>query len=522
VPGAAAADGREDQAFAPIFVVGMPRSGTSLMSRLLSSHPDIAIAPETHFVHDLFARHRRRSLEDDRGFAEVWRDYVGGHRFPDLGLDGAGIARRFVDGECGERSWQGLFRCLLNEYAAVHGKPRCGEKTPDHHRCLQLLLDWYPQARVVFVWRDPRAVAASLLAAPFGAPYAWFHALRWRRAYRSFQRWHDDPRMRAVHYEDLVTDPAATLAELLSFLGVTPMPEAWTPPATPPATRRGGWYREHLRQAGSAVVSVHREKWRTELSAREQATVECLAGRPMRRLGYLPALGAARWLAAPRLLLAMPPQQLLLRLRDLAYRDERYGPGGAPRAGDAGLRVLIAGGRWLSARYQALDRVLPGGRRGRARLRRGPGAVALEVAGDHPEDPFRPILTEDDELIGMLARRLLDAGQPVCLLAADQAGRIRARRIARAFHLRGRVCQRTDPRLAGHYLAAVVQTLEGCARQAGVPTVALRAASRSSGDRAYPQVQARERPTRRSTKRAGLPSRRRRSSSHSAALSPRR
>ena len=93
----AAAD-RDDPAFAPIFVVGMPRSGTSLTSRLLSSHPDVAIAPESHFVHDLYLRHRGCSLADDRRFARVWQDYVGGNRFPDLGLDADDIARHFLGG----------------------------------------------------------------------------------------------------------------------------------------------------------------------------------------------------------------------------------------------------------------------------------------------------------------------------------------------------------------------------------------------------------------------------------------
>lgn len=91
----------------------------------------------------------------------LWNDYSASKSFESLGLDNAVLRNNLPAG--GERTLVAIFASILQTYAEAHGKARCGEKTPRHYLYIDTLLEWFPRATVVFVVRDPRAVAASLL-----------------------------------------------------------------------------------------------------------------------------------------------------------------------------------------------------------------------------------------------------------------------------------------------------------------------------------------------------------------------
>ena len=63
----------------------------------------------------------------------------------------------------GERSERGVFLAMLGLYAEAKGVTRTGEKTPAHVREVGTLLEWFPDARVVHMVRDPRAIYVSEL-----------------------------------------------------------------------------------------------------------------------------------------------------------------------------------------------------------------------------------------------------------------------------------------------------------------------------------------------------------------------
>ncbi len=126
-----------NEGFDPIFIVGHPRSGTTMLARIFDRHSNFAVPTETFFFVPAH-RHRLR-LAERAGTHQAFMDY----------LRGIGIIRyseesvwdRFV---LGPATSFDLFRCLLQDYASCRGKPRCGEKTPWHLLAVPKLLSAYP------------------------------------------------------------------------------------------------------------------------------------------------------------------------------------------------------------------------------------------------------------------------------------------------------------------------------------------------------------------------------------------
>src|SRR3989442_11874656 len=108
-----------------VFVVGCPRSGTTLLQRMLDAHPDLAIANDTHFI--------PRALGNDDGSdlsAPVIDRVVSYKRFARLGIDEV-TARQLG---AGATTYSQYVSRLYDELATRRGKPYAGEKTPDYVR----------------------------------------------------------------------------------------------------------------------------------------------------------------------------------------------------------------------------------------------------------------------------------------------------------------------------------------------------------------------------------------------------
>ncbi len=335
----------------PIFVVGVGRSGTTLLQSLLSAHSRIAVTPETHFCAIWREHAGGAAAAGPRGFEAGWRGYLASKRFADLGVTPE-RARAILE-RGSERSPRAALAAMMAAYGEAQGKPRVGEKTPGHWRHARTLLDWFPDARVIVLRRDPRAVAASKMRAPWAAQamrYAGTASARLTRLHvvaeeaRHWCRAYDeavpallrDPRATLVPYEDLVAEPEAVLRRVCAFLG-----EAFEPammadrrgqpaPAADGAALGEGWrdWRERHHAASRRPVGAGSlDRWRGDLTAREVAAMEAVAGEAMARCGYRPASPSAAGRAALRLARAAA----LVGTVELAVRGVLAGRAARPR-----------------------------------------------------------------------------------------------------------------------------------------------------------------------------------------------
>ena len=118
------------------FIVGAPRSGTTLLQSILASHPNIAIPPETEFF---------MKFADPASIArwDAWLEgFLASRAWSDQGLDADAFVRR---AEATDRTPRSLFLALLSMHAERTGKGRVGEKSPQHARWIDRIEASFPE-----------------------------------------------------------------------------------------------------------------------------------------------------------------------------------------------------------------------------------------------------------------------------------------------------------------------------------------------------------------------------------------
>ncbi len=185
----------------PIFILGVPRSGTTLLSFILDSHPNIAVGRET-----LIMKGIQQILCDAKGNDDttlLFRNW-----YQRYGLE----RPQFLE------YIRNFLTEFFSDYARKCGKQRWGEKTPLHMHYVELIREIFPDAKLIHIIRDPRAVCASRKS--------------WKGNVEEFAKeWQDQnihvsdfgaqtgPRLfKKIRYEDLVLNPRLVLTDLMDYL----------------------------------------------------------------------------------------------------------------------------------------------------------------------------------------------------------------------------------------------------------------------------------------------------------------
>ncbi|HIJ64864.1 MAG TPA: sulfotransferase [Candidatus Hydrogenedentes bacterium] len=279
-----------DHTVRPVFVLGMARSGTTLVGTIVGAHPGITIAPETHFLDKCADPFLDLDMALRANFDKAWGAYSASGRFSALGLDADALAARITASDAID--FKTMYGHVLRAYAERFGTPRWGDKSHVDHRYIDWLLEWYPACRIICVVRDPRATVSSLLKTPWSSGYAFYYAQQWRETADILARFKGCDRVYLVKYESIVQQPEREARALCAFLGemYSPLmlerPEDPAPIADRTTWELEGWWRQHKRKALEPVSMTSLEKWRANLSPYEVAVVEHIARDGMREFGY--------------------------------------------------------------------------------------------------------------------------------------------------------------------------------------------------------------------------------------------
>jgi hypothetical protein len=305
---ATAATDAERLAQGLFFIVGTGRCGTTLLQAMLSRHPRLHVPPETNFFAywdpERFGPDGRATL----GAGETFRDaaHVREHllwaarmRFwGDLELDHDRLA---ADTLALGGSARALFLAMMLQFRAHADKPRLGEKTPIHHKHVSRITRMFPDARIIFMYRDPRDTATSMLELDWGRHGSAFrHARTWKRAMRLHhgrQRALESDRYAALRYETLVESPDTELARLCAFLG-----EPFDPAMLSPHEREDpGFNEREMKWKGMTLQPVTKKRigrFREKLTPLQIWLIERITAHELAAAGYRrdqPRLGAVRW-----------------------------------------------------------------------------------------------------------------------------------------------------------------------------------------------------------------------------------
>jgi len=145
-----------------VFIVGCPRSGTTLLQRMVNAHPQVAIAPESHWIPHLYEK--PWALKEN-GLVEhkLVRELAAHPKFARMGIGREELKKLEKLGRTGyPLTYSRLVTAIFDLYGKAHGKRLVGDKTPDYVRRIGILHKLWPEARFVHVIRDGRDVCLSM------------------------------------------------------------------------------------------------------------------------------------------------------------------------------------------------------------------------------------------------------------------------------------------------------------------------------------------------------------------------
>lgn len=294
-----------------VFIVGLPRTGTTLTRNILNRSPHIGLGGESHFFADEPRLRRWRDQSVRRQFGIRGRltpedaSRVIAWIYRDPRQDFWGRIALAVDPDdlrAALLATDGTERSVLDLAYAIHahGRPIRGEKTPAHLYSVPTLLEWFPDTRIIHAFRDPRAIFVSQqrkyddrgLWGPFaalrraGLVFDLYASLRiilaWRHAVHLHHRYRRDHagRYALSRYEQLIADPRRSVERLCAFVGVA-FSESMLEQQSINSSFEGP-----SRHQGFDATAV--DRWRTRLHPLLRRWFALWCGRSLAALGYEP------------------------------------------------------------------------------------------------------------------------------------------------------------------------------------------------------------------------------------------
>lgn len=268
----------------PVFILGVPRSGTTLLRVIMDSHSKVLGAPETAWITGGYGGFSIRQLVDSMGNENIGATKnLDGISHQDL----INSARLFINN-------------ILSNYLIKNKKELLILKTPDDIRYLNFLHKLYPNARYLHIFRDGRDVACSTyrkkdiffgenVLQEFGE-LTVLNVLKrwvaWETKTRDFLHGKDDRYIR-LSYENLVTNPENVLSSICCFLGIeyeSGMLDYSAHKHTYPEWEAGSHDVKNTNIISDSRIGI----WRTELPPSKWKQADEIAASLLEALGYIP------------------------------------------------------------------------------------------------------------------------------------------------------------------------------------------------------------------------------------------
>lgn len=278
---------KSDRSRAPVFVLGSPRSGTTLLYDMLLSAGGFAIYLAESNVFNLLAP-RFGDLSSRASRARLMQAWLGSKLFRASGLQAEVVSRRVLQ-DCHNAG--DFLRIVMEEICASQGALRWAENSPEAMLYLPAIKQLIPEALVIHIIRDGRDVANSLGQLLYVRPFPWekLHSvigcgLYWEWILQHGRRFGQS--MSAdymeVRFEELLVRPQETLDQIGRFIDQPLDYEIVQRVAYGSVSRPNTSFRSQDKSERFNPVG----RWKKSFSAEELATFERLVGGTLQELGY--------------------------------------------------------------------------------------------------------------------------------------------------------------------------------------------------------------------------------------------
>jgi hypothetical protein len=272
----------------PVFIGGCDRSGTTMLGAILGTHSDCLCVPEGQFIVDTLQGkdYDLKHVEVNPVLQQItkhprfktWMEHLDPPNWP---------------GEQPEAEYSTIVEWLVMLYGQKNGKSSpilWVEHTPSNIKRAVTLASIFPDAKLIHLVRDGRAVAASFLKINWGpksvdqAAQYWLQILAFGLAAESFL---GEDRIMRVYYEDLVREPETSLQSICTFLNIDYQPDmlhgtGFKVPAFARSTHA---------LVGKKPDTSRITAWEQVLTSRQVEIFEYICGDLLTYLGYTPWFG---------------------------------------------------------------------------------------------------------------------------------------------------------------------------------------------------------------------------------------
>ena len=269
----------------PIFIVCCPRSGSTLLRLILDSHPRLAVPPPAWLFHYIYPY---LYSYGDLGVEENVRALIE-DALKTPAIEGWPIDPKVeeVREEMRTASFAEMYAAFHRIYARPKGKERWGEKTPRDCFYMADIKEMYPDAQFIHILRDGRDSAIDISDSILWPNGLYAAAQMWRQFVEAAEEESKALGAEAcitVKYEDLCTDPEATIQRLCSFLGEEFAPQMLAHHETE-STRQWAQAPVHaktVRPINTDYVGMYKNRLRPG----DRAVLDGLIGSMLRETGY--------------------------------------------------------------------------------------------------------------------------------------------------------------------------------------------------------------------------------------------
>jgi hypothetical protein len=251
------------------FIIGSPRSGTSILGELLNSHPDI------NYIFEAI---------------DIWE--IAGH--------GENKSHRLTEIHATNDTSQKI-RDWFKEHE--QGKPVLIEKNPRNSLRIPFVHSIFPDAKFIYIFRDGRDVSCSLVPGIGGKEWSHTKPPSWKEYYQNYSgvvrcahAWKeiieislndlpDVPHIK-VRYEDLISSPKQTAEKLFSFIGIDIHEDTIKFCKNISNETSSTYHAKHQDHWFQNDHNTRIERWKENLSTNEQRVIIPLLAPTLHRLGY--------------------------------------------------------------------------------------------------------------------------------------------------------------------------------------------------------------------------------------------
>ncbi|HLO89755.1 MAG TPA: sulfotransferase [Lentimicrobium sp.] len=206
------------------FIIGRPRSGTTLLRLLFESHPHLLIPPESPFIIIHYKKYGKITNWNEEVIRAFIDDLYKTRYFDKWLIDKELLTQKLLSRQ-GNTSFQEMVLEVYKAYKSVYKKKEIlmiGDKNPMYSLYPGRIHQLFPESKIIHITRDYRDNFLSLINVNFEVPIVPIVIYRWKYALKKMWKLKaENPGLvYSIRYEDLVAEPELHTRRLCNFLGI--------------------------------------------------------------------------------------------------------------------------------------------------------------------------------------------------------------------------------------------------------------------------------------------------------------